>query len=267
MLSSPTWQFSEISAALGNFTNATTPFLQNYWTSILGSSPLLYAPVATNKTAIAAILKGGAFAAPVTIPYYKNESSDFVCAAVYSVGVNAMWNADGVFIVKISDATLGQGPGAACNGTAQKGLVANNCGADGEAYIFIRWNFRQFGQPAKRGPWPHPLGPYFLDPYHWQVWGAYSSAPNNPAGNADELAQYGLDLNTIALSSVRTQEKLGFWGQDTLGIIQSGVETDLEGVLESSRLQVWNIAVCDLDAFAAGRHLDPSLGVSHHLGC
>lgn len=228
---------------------------------MLGSSPELSTPLATNATALPAVLKGGGFAAKVPTQWYPPA----VCGALNSVGINAMWNLDTVFIVKISDATLGQGTGAACNGKAQQGLLANNCGADGDAYIFIRWKLANFAVPWKSGEVVAPE--WNLDDGNWQVWGAYSSAPNNPSGNTDNLVQYGLDLNTIALSSVRVQEKLGFWAQDTLGLLQTTVDNNLEQTLGSSSLQAWNVAVCDLDAFAAGKHLDPSLGVSHTHSC
>lgn len=262
MSCSPLTQYSEITGALGNFTNTTVNILQSYWNEMLGSSPQTLNPIATNPIALPAVFKDGGFAAPIKGAWYPPA----VCGALFSVGINAMWNSDSVFIVKIYDATLGQGAGAACNGNAQKGLLANKCGADGEAYIFIRWELanQAFLSPVSFGATAVPL--MNLDKFHWQVWGAYASAPYGATGNSDNLAQYGLNLNTIALSSVRVQTNLGFWAQNTLGELETSITENIE-TITSSDLQAWNVLVCDLDAFAAKKHLDQSLGVSHTLVC
>ena len=257
---SPLAQIAEIDSALGNFTNTTVAILQGYWDGLLGSSPKTFVSYATNSTTLPAIFKEGGFATQLNPGFYPPA----VCGALYSVGINALWNLDGAFVVKISDATLGQGAGAACNGNAQKGLVANSCGADGSAYIFMRWVFSDNTGFQICSQYPCITEPQMnLDRYSWQVWGAYNSTPFNPTGNTDNLKQYGLDLNQIALSSVRVQANLGFWAQDTLGLIRTEVDDNIQETLTTNQLQAWNMVVCDLDAFSNGTHLDPSLGVCY----
>lgn len=48
-----------------------------------------------------------------------------------------------------------------------------------------------------------------------QVWIAYPSAPNNPSGNADNLRNNYLDLQTVVEASWRNQQANGYWAVET----------------------------------------------------
>ncbi|KAK4697652.1 amidase, partial [Lecanoromycetidae sp. Uapishka_2] len=253
---SPLQQWSEISGAFSTFTNQTVQYLQDYWTSMLNSPPqTLSNGVAYDQNPIAlnAVFRGGGFAQKIE-PAWAPPA---LCGALYSPGINALWNADHVFIVKISDTTLGQGAGAACEGTAQKGLLV--CDPNGvEAYIFIRWVFANQGTAGGDPCVGCTVGPANnLDKFSWEVQGAYATPPD---GNSDsnQLVSYGLDLLTIALSAIRVQAALGFWATDTVSELQQTVTSSTKD-LTTDQTQAWNLAVCDMDAIANGRHLDPTL--------
>lgn len=127
------------------------------------------------------------------------------------------------------------------------------CDPDGVAWIFMRWVFTlRIPSPAKKVN--------ALDLNNWQVWGAYDSAPNNPPGNTDNLAQYGMDLGIVARSAWRVQQAFGFWTDETAQATISSVAANVTN-LDLSKVVSWNMAVCDLHGILNGAHFT-ALGTS-----
>lgn len=123
---------------------------------------------------------------------------------------------------------------------------------DGVAYIFMRWVGAFEADPNLKG---NPEG-WALDFSNWQVWGAYNSTHLNPAGNANRLGQYGLDLEGIALSSFAVQEVFGPWATNTTQSIINAVENNIDHITLANTMQ-WKLASCDLDAVLNGQHFNP----------
>ena len=159
-------------------------YLDSYWETTFNSQPprLNSAGLTYDEDPLAlpSILAPGGFA--------NDNSSDILSfpdglyAAFATAPINALWNEDKAFILKVSDSTLGQGGGSACSQFPSM----TYCDPNGVAWIFMRWVFTlRIPSPAKKVE--------ALDLNNWQVWGAYESAPNNPSGNTDNLVQYGMD--------------------------------------------------------------------------
>lgn len=176
---------------------------------------------------------------------WRNTFQNGLYGALASAGLNALWNEDKAFIVKMSDATFGRGAGKACAQFPEMTYCDN-----GVAYFFIRWVFYRLivRKDATAS---------FLDNSNWQVWGAYPSPSNNPSGNANHLEKYGLDLGTIALSSLRVQQAYGFWSNQTAQATIDSVSANITD-LTLDRIVSWNMLVCDLDAILDGKHFAKS---------
>ena len=250
-IDSPLVQWSDVISSLGGLTKQAVEALNKYWTAQLGSTPETTSSDGTtydaDRAALPAILNDGQFASSsaANLAPFPNA----IYGALASAGINALWNEDQDFIIKMSDATLGAGPGSAC-----KALPAMTyCDEKGIAWIFMRWNWKQ-------GLEGH-ITASMLDYTNWQVWGAYPSPANNPPGNRNQLDKYGLTLEIIAKSSWRVQQKYGFWTNQTASATVSAV---LENIAHLSLDQVvsWNMAVCDLDGLLAGKHFVKSSTVS-----
>ena len=240
-------QWSDVESSIGGLAQQAINQLNNYWVQQLGSTPEVSGPPAPNgasptydedPNALPAILSGGQFASASSSAVAPFPNA--IYGAFASAGINALWNEDKDFIIKMSDKTLGAGPGGAC-----KALPSMTyCDENGVAWIFMRWNFHSLpGIPAKEN----------INYDDWQVWGAYDSPPNNPSGNKNQLAKYGLDLGTVAKSSWRVQQQYGFWTNQTANATVSSV---LENITNLSLDQVvsWNMAVCDTDGILNGKH-------------
>lgn len=248
---SPLLQWSDVENALGNLTNQTAVAIGAYWTTQLGSQPeVMDANRDTydaDPTALPAILSGGGFASPESSNVQTFPSA--IYGGLASSAINALWNEDKDFIIKMSDKTLGAGPGSAC-----KALPSMTyCDENGVAWIFMRWNWKQVLSSHSTVS--------MLNTQDWQVWGAYSSAPNNPSGNENQLDKYGLSLEIIAKSAWRVQQEYGFWTSET---DTATVKSVLANIANLSLDQVisWNMAVCDLDSVLNGKHFVQSGTVS-----
>lgn len=230
-------------AQLGSMTKETVEFIGTYWTMQLGSQPNISRQAYfQDPTALPAVLYPGGFAASTS----ENVATfpDGLYGALASAGINALWNSDKAFIVKMSDATLGKGAGQAC--AQYPGMTYCD---NGEAYFFIRWVFHDSLEAGKEVS--------SVDTSNWQVWGAYPSAAGNPSGNSDQLSQYGLDLGVVALSSLRVQQAYGFWSNQTAQATIDSVQADITD-LTLDRIISWNMLVCDLDEILNGQHFLPT---------
>lgn len=193
-----------------------------------------------DPAALPAILAPGGFANDNAA--YVGSFPNGIYGSLGSAGINALWNEDMAFILKISDSTLGQGAGSAC----KQFPAMTYCDPEGVAYIFMRWTFTiQIPSPAKKVS--------VLDQTNWQVWGAYDSLPGNPSGNANNLGKYGLDLGIIARSAWRVQQAHGFWTDETPQATITSVQANITN-LDLSQIVSWNMAVCDLDGILDGAH-------------
>ena len=211
------------------------------WETTLNSQPPRLNPAGEtydeDPLALPSILAPGGFA--------NDNSSDILSfprglyAALATAPINALWNEDKAFILKLSDSNLGRGAGSACN----QFPTMTYCDPDGVAWIFMRWVFTL----------RTPSNVAALDLTKWQVWGAYESAPNNPSGNADNLAQYGMDLGIVARSAWRVQQGYGFWTDQTPQATVTSVLANITN-LDLSQVVSWNLAVCDMDAILNGAH-------------
>lgn len=236
---------------MGNLTKQTYGFLQSYWETTLNSQPPRLNSAGetydADPLALPSILAPGGFA-------NDNASAvgsfpDGLYAAFATAPINALWNEDKAFIVKISDSTLGRGPGSACS----QFPTMTYCDPDGVAWLFIRWVFTlQIPSNAKKVQ--------ALDLNNWQVWGAYDSAPKNPSGNSNNLGQYGQDLGIVARSAWRVQQAYGFWTDQTPHATIAAVQANIAN-LDLGQVVSWNLAVCDLDGILNGAHFT-SLGAA-----
>lgn len=220
-------------------------FIQSYWTAQLDTQPsrLNSAGLTYDEDPIAlpAILAPGGFAdsRAANVGNFPNG----IFGALASAGINALWNEDKAFIVKMSDKTLGQGAGAAC----KQFPTMTYCDPDGVAWLFMRWIY-VIGPAVANGKLNT-----ILDKTQWQVWGAYDSLTGNAAGNANNLGKYGLDLGTIARSAWRVQQAYGFWTDETPQATIASVQADITN-LSLDRIVSWNMLVCDLDGILNGAH-------------
>ena len=251
---SPLAQWSDVISALGDLTNQTVSAISTYWTAQLGSTPEVEdsngETYDADPNALPAVLNAGQFA--------SSESSNVqtfpnaIYGALASAAINALWNEDKDFIIKMSDDTLGAGAGGAC-----KALPSMTyCDENGVAWIFMRWNWKTVLTSH--------LTQSMLNTQDWQVWGAYSPPANNPSGNSNQIEKYGLSLEIIAKSSWRVQQKYGFWTNQTA---EATVQSVLANIANLSLDQVvsWNMAVCDLDGVLNGKHFVQSSTVSETL--
>lgn len=225
--------------------------IQTYWTAQLGSTPeqtdAAGGTYDEDPTALPAILAPGGFAdsSASNLSPFPNA----IYGALASAGINALWNEDQDFIIKISDATLGQGAGAACKALPDM----TYCDENGVAWIFMRWNWT----PTVVGRETYMK----LNSNDWQVWGAYPSPAKNPSGNSNNLAKYGLSLEVIAKSSYRVQQANGFWSKGTANETVSSVLANISN-LTLDKIVSWNMAVCDLDALLNGKYFTPDTPTS-----
>ena len=240
-----------MTGTLGNLTNLTVSAIGTYWTAQLGTTPEVEDSNGdtydADPTALPAILNGGHFASSESENVQTFPNALF--GALASGAINALWNEDKDFIIKMSDDTLGAGAGGAC-----KALPSMTyCDENGVAWIFMRWNWKQ----VLTGH----LTQSMLNSQDWQVWGAYSSPANNPSGNTNQLDKYGLSLEVVAKSSWRVQQKYGFWTDQTPEATAQSVITNIAN-LSLDQIVSWNMAVCDLDGVLNGKHFVQSGTVS-----
>ncbi len=239
-------------ASLGTLTNQTITAISTYWTTILGSTPEVEDSAGETYDAdpngLPAILNSGQFASSSSSNV--NPFPGAILGALASAAINALWNEDKDFIIKMSDNTLGAGPGGAC-----KALPSMTyCDENGVAWIFMRWNWKQVLTSHSTQS--------MLNSQDWQVWGAYSPPPNNPSGNSNQLEKYGLSLEVIAKSSWRVQQQYGgFWTNQTASATVSSVLANISN-LSLDQIVSWNMAVCDLDGVLNGKHFVQSSTVS-----
>lgn len=234
----------DVSSQLKTIAQQTYNFINSYWVAQLGSTPEITNNVTgksyfQDPTALPGILAPGGFASSTSGDVINTTS---IYATLASAGINALWNSDRAFIVKMSDATLGLGAGQACAQYPNMTYCDN-----GVAYIFIRWVMAET-YDGKGSPTTS-----VLDTSNWQVWGAYPSVANNPSGNTNYLEDYGLDLGLIALSSMRVQQAYGFWTTQTAQATIDAVLADISN-LSPDKIISWNMLVCDLDAILGGKH-------------
>ena len=191
------------------------------------------------------ILAGGSFAALPQIP--DTITNTGIQNALASSAINALWAADHVFVLKLTDKAYGRGTGAACNGRPNMRVCK-----EGVAYYFLRWVTTSSGDyRATR----------FINPLNvknWNVWGAYKEG-TGPDGSANDnlLGKHGLDLSKILDSVLKTaaiaKGKYPFDNQNgaLLDYLQSN-PTDIS----PAALQFWNLPVCDMEAvIGSGYHL------------
>lgn len=173
--------------------------------------------------------------------------------AVYSVfaasGINTLWAQDLVFIIKISDATYGKGPGAAC-----QAFPAMTVCRDGVAYIFARWQVTG----ASATEWD--ITESHLDERNWNVWGAYAQGSADGTDNKDQLAQYNWDLDSILTSVQKTlaiNDTYPFTNQNGAAI--DTLKGNVGNFGDKSTLAFWSLPLCDIDSIlGSGRHLNPA---------
>ena len=228
--------------------------LSTYWTAQLGSTPEQTdsngETYDEDPNQLPSILNSGQFASSSASAVAPFPSA--IYGALASAGINALWNEDKDFIIKMSDKTLGAGAGGAC-----KALPSMTyCDENGVAWIFMRWNWRQSLSAHSTTS--------MLNYNDWQVWGAYDSPPNNPSGNKNQLEKYGLSLETVAKSSWRVQQQYGFWTDQTAPATVSSVIKNIAN-LSLDQIVSWNMAVCDLDGVLNGKHFVQSGTVSEKL--
>ena len=238
-------------AALGGLTNQTVSAISTYWTQQLGSTPEANDAAGdtydADPNALPAILNGGQFASSSSSNVQTFPSA--IYGALASAAINALWNEDKDFIIKMSDNTLGAGPGGAC-----KALPSMTyCDENGVAWIFMRWNWKQVLSTHSTVS--------MLNTQDWQVWGAYDPPANNPPKNSNKLAKYGLSLEIIAKSSWRVQQEYGFWTNQTASATVKSVLANISH-LSLDQVVSWNMAVCDLDSVLNGKHFVQSGTVS-----
>lgn len=240
---SPLAQWSDVISSLGGLTKQAVEAISTYWTAQLGSTPEIKDAAGdtydADPNALPAILNSGQFASSSAsnVAPFPNA----IYGALASAGINALWNEDKDFIIKMSDKTLGAGSGAAC-----KALPSMTyCDENGVAWIFMRWNWKQILSTHSTAS--------MLNTANWQVWGAYDSPPNNPSGNKNQLSKYGLSLEIIAKSSWRVQQQYGFWTNQTVTATVNSVIKNISN-LSLDQIVSWNMAVCDLDGVLNGKH-------------
>ena len=237
-------------SSLGGLTKQAVTAISTYWTTTLGSTPETEDAAGdtydADPNALPAILNGGQFASSSSnVAPFPNA----IYGALASAGINALWNEDKDFIIKMSDKTLGAGAGSACKALPDM----TYCDENGVAWIFMRWNWKQVLSSHSTAS--------MLNSQNWQVWGAYNSPANNPSGNQNQLEKYGLSLEIIAKSSWRVQQKYGFWTNQTATATVDSVLANISN-LSLDQIVSWNMAVCDLDGVLNGKHFAQSSTVS-----
>lgn len=164
--------------------------------------------------------------------------------------VNALWAQDGVFIMKISDATYGKGDGAACKAYP----IMTVCSDDGKtAYIWMRWKMQ--GGIAL----DNVVLESYLDPKSWNVWGAYAQGSGGGgAQNANHLEEYKLDLKSLTTSAIKTFDENGFPFTNQNGATIDHLKSEPTDLKLADLLYI-SLPVCDMDAVLDGKHLkDPN---------
>lgn len=63
-------------------------------------------------------------------------------AALASLGINALWNEDKAFILRVTDGNIGLGAGSAC----KQYPTMTYCDSQGVAWLFIRWEIAAIPQ-------------------------------------------------------------------------------------------------------------------------
>lgn len=177
-----------------------------------------------DPTELPMIFADGAFA---SIPQV-GEFPPGIIGGLAASAVNSLWREDRVFIIKVTDAAYGKGAGAACNAFP----VMTAC-VNGVAYIFARW-MMDGGTELIRSRLSQP---------NWNVWGAYKQG----SGNDNHLADYGLDLTAIAISTQKTQDEHGFDFKDQNGATITQLRnhpTDL-GLAD---IMYFSLPICDIAA-------------------
>ena len=185
-------------------------------------------------------LHSGYFAQPKKVDVIDPQVKGVVSAA----GINALWLQDKVFIIKLTDNAYGQGKGEACKAYAKMTVCI-----DGVAHIVARW------------AWLDPLEGTgtinnWLSDSHWFAWGAYGEGSADGTDNANHLPEYGLNLEDIVKSSVKTQDKFGYLYKQGLSETADVLKSQTSE-LEESELYFWNIPVCDIESI---------IGKNKHLG-
>ena len=126
----PLTQWSQISGILNSTNVLLRQALEDDWNLQLNSTPILTEtslPYDKDPAALPRLFLNGTFAA--SAPKVDQYPASF-CATFAAAQINALWNEDKVFVVKISDSTLGMSsllPYRSVTGPISAQAVGQNC--------------------------------------------------------------------------------------------------------------------------------------------
>ena len=159
--------------------------------------------------------------------------------------MNALWIADGVYIVRGTPAVFENVKGF-CDGSKCKFKPDICVCIDGVAHWFIRW-LRREGTLDLKGSVP-------ADVDDWYVWGAYAAGPPSSQDkkklNANHLTELNTDLGKIAKSAMKTQQSNGgkpLKSDENLNKdILEQFKNDPQKITTDDVVR-WSLPVCDLE--------------------
>ena len=174
--------------------------------------------------------------------------------ALNTAAINALWGADKVFIMKLSDKAYGMGAGAACKSVFSPMGVCR----DGVLHIWMRWSFA--GPLASESVFLSAT----LSHTSFFVWGAYDFGSaqtklTSTTKNAESLKAYDLTLDELTTSALEVFAAHGFPFTNQNGAILDNLRKEPLN-LDKSRLIQMTVPVCDLEVALGGHSLKKSPG-------
>lgn len=161
--------------------------------------------------------------------------------ALAASAINALWAADKIFIMILTDKIYGKGPGGACGAYFAKQGVC----LDGVLHLVLRWRWSQTKAAVTPGYFANPSE---LDSDQWAAWGAYPVGTGTKgAKNDDHLAEFDLSLEIVVKSAVKTQKEHGFLFKNQNGETIKQLTANPTD-LKPQDLMFFSIPVCDLPA-------------------
>lgn len=233
---SPLEQWAGVQSAIGSAFTQIQKALESYFDYTLHKLPgppnggVTYDADATE---LPMIFADGTFASTPSVGVFNPG----IYGALAASAINALWIQDKVVIIKFDDASLGKGPGKAC-----QEFTSRSACIDGVAYLFVKWRM----DGGSEITWSE-----FFE-HDWNVYGAYAEG----SGNDDHLKDYALNMEVIAKSAEKTQKENGFLFKNQNGATIDQLKSNPTD-LKLEDLMFWSIPVCDIPAIIGpDKHLN-----------
>ena len=241
---SPTVLWGEIQTAVGEAYAATQKGITKWFDDTLFSTlpgadanPKYY----DDQLQLPKLLGNGYFA---DVPKFSDDVLAAFKANMAAQAINSLYIQDKVFIMKVSQKAYG-GDDDVCEAFKIMTWCDTSDANNKIAHILARWVHDGGDEINHSHLWEKD----------WSVWGAYAQgsatksdgSKSRKVDNKDNLKTYGLSMEIIIKSAVKTQNENGFLYADQNGATVAQIQENPGGI-KIEDLIFMNIPVCDIDA-------------------